>query len=258
MIKVRRLNSLGLETFKKWLDEKYQDNPVAPLPADFLTSDDYSEKYLEVEIDESRTFASRFEFGEYIVAQLGTKRMSELLSPAGDLLWAWLSAVYFSQLGAKRKREEHYIVDRAKGRTPLVYRNGPRTCYEFVAIHGSNALIALSGPMKTFGEMTEQLASRQTVARNRAYFRAATAIYMDSNGKLKTGANAKPVPKAERKPEDKTGRGSSRRLAIALKRLDLAWDTEVMSEPALVGVLPKEFDQFAKGSGRRARGKVAA
>jgi hypothetical protein len=241
MTEVMQFTDAGLQAFVAWL-ATHQAGQVPP--EDLLSSPSFVQPFYEVSLDETRSFSSRYEFGAYLVEKFGTGRQELLLASGSDSMWAWVTALYFEQLGAKKKREEHYVVKRKGPPRPLVYRHGARTAYELVAIHGEEALLCLSGPMKTFGEFTEQLASRQTVVRNRAYFRAARQLYQDDAGRLRAGARSKPKPPKERPRGDRTGFGSSRRLGIALKRLDLTWDTEQMSAHELVTVLPREFERL--------------
>jgi hypothetical protein len=63
-------------------------------------------------------------------------------------------------------------------------------------------------------------------------------------GKLRRGAASKPKKLKNRKPGDKTGYGSIRRLAIALQRLNLTFDTEIMKYTEMAGVLPIEFAKW--------------
>jgi hypothetical protein len=91
--------------------------------------------------------------------------------------------------------------------------------------------------------MTEQLASRQAIAHNRGFFKTAFDLYI-TDGKLKRGASSKPKKPKDRKPGDRTGLGSVRRLAIALQRLDLTYDTEGMDSMLMKSVLPKEFTRW--------------
>jgi hypothetical protein len=91
--------------------------------------------------------------------------------------------------------------------------------------------------------MAEQLASRQTIAHHKGFFAVATALYF-KDGKLRRGASAKPTSKKKRKSDDKKGLGGARRLSVALQRLDLTYDTQVMQPGQLVPVLPKEFSKW--------------
>jgi hypothetical protein len=161
-----------------------------------------------------------------------------------DGVWAWLAAVYFEQLAAKGiRRSEHYVVTRQGTAGSLTYRHAVRTPYELVHVHGEGAGICLSGPMSTHGELTEQLASRQTIAYNKGFFQTAFHLYV-KEGKLRRGAASKPKKLKNRKPGDKTGYGSIRRLAIALQRLNLTFDTEIMKYTEMAGVLPIEFAKW--------------
>jgi hypothetical protein len=100
--------------------------------------------------------------------------------------------------------------------------------------------------MHAYGDMAEQLASRQTLAHNTGFFRTAYALYF-SDGKLRRGAASKPKKPKEWKPGDRKGLGGVRRLAIALQRLDLAFDAGSMSSSDLISVLPKEFARWRPG-----------
>jgi hypothetical protein len=136
------------------------------------------------------------------------------------------------------------VVIRKGSAGSLAYRNAARTSYELFKIHGDNAKICLSGPMSTFGDLTEQLASRQSISHNTGFFKTATELYI-KNGKLISGASSKPKPLKFRQSGDRNGLGSVRRLAIALQRLDLTFDTESMMPEEIMRVLPKEFNKFS-------------
>lgn len=242
MIEARILSAQGIEHFKNWL----QSSAIGEPPTDLVHSDEYSSTFEGVELDEQAVFSSRFEFGKYLTKQFENSEFSLLLSPSFDGLWCWIAVLYFKQLTAKRvARAEHYIVTRKGSTGSLAYRHAARTSYELVKVHGEAARICLNGPMHTFGDMTEQLASRQTIARNVGFFQAAYSLYFDGQ-KLRRGAASKPKKPNERKPGDRTGLGSARRLAIALQRLDLTYDTEIMDSSSIRVVLPREFARWDK------------
>lgn len=241
MIRVRCLTENGIRQFKQWVD-----NPGgSQLPVSLLEGEDMSELFGGFEIDPSRTFNTRQEFGMYLNVRFAETNFAEMTSPSNDGLWAWLAVVYFAQLTTKGiRRSEHYIVTRQGSAGSLAYRHSVRTPYELVHVHGEGAGICLNRPMSTHGELTEQLTSRQTIARNKGFFQAAFNLYMQ-NGKLKRGAASKPKKPKDRKPGDRTGFGSIRRLAIALQRLNLTFDTEIMWYGEMLGVLPKEFARWS-------------
>ncbi|BBI98691.1 hypothetical protein FGKAn22_03840 [Ferrigenium kumadai] len=242
MIKSRMLNADGIATFTKWLENPSGSQPPAPL----LDSEEMTEPFGDFDIDPSREFVSRQEFGEYLNEQFSGANFNELMSPDSDGFWAWVAIAYFRQLTAKGiRRAEHYVVIRKGSAGSLAYRHAVRTPYELVHIHGAFAEICLKSPMATFGDMTEQLASRQGIAHNRGFFQTAHELYI-KGGVLKRGASSKPKKLKDRKPGDRTGLGSVRRLAIALQRLDLTYDTEDMDSRQMCDVLPKEFSMWQK------------
>lgn len=240
MIEARILNSAGIEQFSAWLK-----HPSGRMPPEGLLSDSRLSEILEgARVDPDRNFASRLEFGIALNEWFSGFSSRELLSPENDGLWAWLSLIWFEQLTAKGiRRAEHYIVERRGSAGSLAYRHAARTSYELVNIHGEAAIFCLSSPMPTFGDMTEQLASRQFIAHNPGFFRAACALYLDGD-RLKRGASSKPKPLKKRHKGDRTGFGSVRRLAVALRRLNLTYDTELMGAKEMCEVLPREFNKW--------------
>ena len=240
MIKTRKLTTDGIAAFTRWLENPVGDEPSREL----VDSDSLTEEFDEFEIDPLREFASRLEFGKYLNEQFSAGDFNELISPASDGLWAWLALVYFRQLAKNKiRRGENYIVVRKGSAGSLAYRHAARTPYELVHIHGECALICLKSPMNIMGDMTEQLASRQTIAHNRGFFQTAYELYV-KDGKLKRGASSKPKKPKDRTAGDRTGFGSARRLAVALQRLDLTYDTEQMAADQMMVVLPKEFEKW--------------
>jgi hypothetical protein len=199
MIKARRLNSEGLTKYSTWLESHSGPLP----PADLLNDESFGAPFGDYDIDPDRVFDSRWAFGEYLNKCLSGANFNGLMSPDSDGLWAWLTLVYFKQLTEKGiRRLEHYLVIRKGSAGSLAYRNAARTSYELVHIHRANAEICLKSPMHTFGELTEQLASRQTIAHNRGFFQTAFDLYMN-DGKLKRGASSKPKKPIDRQPGDR-------------------------------------------------------
>ncbi|PLY00758.1 MAG: hypothetical protein C0623_06620 [Desulfuromonas sp.] len=241
MIQVRRLNEDGIELFQEWLDTSGQGEMP---PSDLLDSNTYSEPAYDVQVDSSQEFSTRYELGCYLVDKFNGIDPRELLSKKNDGLWAWLAILYFSQLApGRRSRSEHYIVTRNSLKGSLAYRQGPRTSYELVKIHCENACVCLNRPMKTFGDMAEQLASRQNIAYNKGYFEAACKLYV-RNGSIRRGAASRAKKPSKRAPGDKTGFGGADRLAKAVRRLDLTYDIISMHSEEMLETLPKEFDKW--------------
>lgn len=244
MIGVRRLTANGIDLFEAWLQ-----NPIGSFPPSSLLSDEeYAEVFDEALIDPGMKFSTRYEFGEYLSRVFSGYEFKGMLGPENDGLWAWLAVLYFAQLSEKEiRRSEHYLVQRTGMKGSLAYRQAPRSCYELVSIHGENALVCLSVPMHTYGDMTEQLASRQTLAHNKGFFNVAASLYL-RGGKLRRGASSRAKSLKNRKQGDRTGFGGGGRLATALRRLDLTFDTEIMDATNLISVLPKEFRRWGNSS----------
>jgi hypothetical protein len=244
MIDVRRLTQVGIESFRFWLEAGEGSEP----PAHLVDGSEHTEIAYSVNVNPEEVFASRYDYGKYLHERMGSIEFKELMARQNDGLWAWFACLYFSQLSAKaRARSEHYLVVRKGPTGSLAYRQAARTSFELVHIHGANSLVCLSVGMDTFGDMAEQLASRQTLAHNRGFFKAAFELYV-RDGKLRRGASTKPKKPKNRRPGDRTGLGGARRLATALTRLDLTFDTEVMDSDGIVAVLPREFVKWTSSS----------
>lgn len=239
MIKARSLNEKGIAVFSDWLS-----SPSDLPPSNLIDDVNFTEEFGEYWIDATSHFASRFEFGKVLNDWFSAADFRKLMANDSDGLWAWLALVFFDQLTAKGiRRSEHYIVMRKGSAGSLAYRHAVRTSFELFHIHGTSSAICLRNPMHTFGDMTEQLASRQSIAHNRGFFQAASELYIDG-GTLKRGASSKPKKPKDRKPGERSGLGSVRRLAIALQRLDLTYDTDEMLASQMKQVLPLEFKKF--------------
>ena len=217
-------------------------------PPELLCNPNLAAEAMEIEIDESQVFASHLEFGKYLSAVFAEHDMHKMLDQENDGLWDWLSVVYFGQLTkATPLRYWHYVVERRGKRGSLAYRQMVRTSYEMYSVHGTTAKVCLNRPMNIWGEMSEQLTSRQNVARHKGFMDVAGSLYLKADGKLHRGAAVRPKRASKRKPGDKKGFGGARRLAVALERLDRVFDTEVMPAAQLRPTLPMEFSKWTSG-----------
>lgn len=245
-MKIRRLTEAGRTLFRDWLAvRKAEEQP----PQELLSGADETEvAYNNINVDLSRTFPTRFEFGKYIAGLLDSLDANGLLSQKNDGLWDWLIVAYFSQFGQKVSRPWHYTVTRRGHSGSLAYRHLARTAYEMYWRHGPSSLVMLHVEPLTWGDLSEQLTSRQNVAYHRGYIDAANALYM-ADGKLKRGAASRVRPRAKRKPGEVVGRGGVARLALAVRRLCRTYDTHVLQVPQLLGLLPVEFKAFTAATG---------
>lgn len=216
-MKIRRLTEVGQSKYREWLIQRAAgDLP----PEELLQGSETTELAFEAEfeIDPAKIFSSRFEFGRYMVDLLDQEDAKALLSPRNDGLWDWLTVVYFAQFGRKVSKPWHYVVTRRGHSGSLAYRHLARTAFEMYWRHGFASLVMLHVDMSTWGELSEQLTSRQNVAYHRGYIQTANALYL-SDGKLKRGAASRVRPAKKRKPGETTGREGAARLALAVRRL---------------------------------------
>ena len=212
-------------------------------PSELLNDASVTELAIDIEIDHTRVFANRFDFGKYIAELLKDEDAKVLLSQKNDGLWDWLSIVYFSQFGKKVSKPWHYTVTRRGHSGSLAYRHLARTAFEMYWRHGQASLVMLHVDMSTWGDLAEQLTSRQNVAYHRGYIQAASALYL-SNGKLRRGAASRVRPVKKRKVGETIGKGGVARLALAVRRLCRTYDTHVLQTTEMIDLLPKEFKNF--------------
>lgn len=244
MIDLRKLTSEGNQAFLAWLQSGETGDP----PVYLLNDPNYTEPVPGLQVDETRVFGNQFEFGQYLNSVFQYEDFSRLTAEESDGIWNWLSIVYFRQLAPSgRKKYWRYFVTRRGAVGSLSYRQIPRTAYEQFHVHGENSRICLASRMHLWPDIAEQLTSRQGLAYNKGFFEAASSLFLNK-GKLRRGAASKPKKKSLRKAGDRTGHGSVRRLATALERLDLTYDTESMSSADLISVLPREFNKWTEGS----------
>lgn len=237
---IRRLTEKGRQEYRDWLTtRKMGDAPSKEL----LEGDDQTKIVFEVEVDVDKKFASRYEFGEYITGVFSVLDAKAILSQEWDGLWDWLTVLYFDQFGQKDSKSWHYTVTRRGHSGSLAYRHLARTAYEMYLRHGESSRVMLAVPMDTWGDMSEQLTSRQKVAYHRGHIQAANALYM-SGGKLRRGAAGRVKPRARRNLGDTAGKGGVARLALAVQRLSRTYDTHPLQLGGLLGLLPEEFSGF--------------
>lgn len=243
-MKIRRLTEQGRDIYRAWLEQRSAGDVP---PIELLNGDDLAVEALDVEIDLSKVFSTRYEFGEYLSQLLSSQDHKALLSSKNDGLWDWLTIAYFRQLGKKMSRSWHYTVTRQGHSGSLAYRHLARTTFEMYWRHGKSSLVMLLSDMGTWGDLSEQLTSRQNIAHHRGFVEAANALYL-RDGMVLRGAASRVKPLKRRKLGETRGRGSVARLAIAVRRLDRTYDTRTLTTAEMLRVLPREFEYFSRRS----------
>lgn len=241
-MRLRKLTAAGNTAFKEWLQSR---NPGDMPPERLVMGGEETEELkINIEIDESRQFRTRYDFGQYMTALFEAYKAPLLLAELNDGLWNWLIVIYFSQFGRKTSKYWHYLVTRKGHSGSLTYRHLARTSFEMFWRHREYSMVMLNVGMETWGDMSEQLTSRQNVAYHRGYMAAANALYLD-NGKLRRGSAGRVPPVNRRKPGDRRGRGGAARLALAVRRLCRTYDTHMLDTSQMIQLLPREFSGFS-------------
>lgn len=239
-MKLHRLTDAGREFYLSWLAQRGQGEMP---PAELLSGTGFTELACNIEIDLGRTFETRFEFGRFMAECLVHEDAKAMLSQKNDGMWDWLTIAYFSQFGKKVSKSWHYTVTRRGHSGSLAYRHLARTAYEMYWRHEQASLVMLHVDMSTWGDLSEQLTSRQNVAYHRGYIQAANALYL-KDGKLRRGAASRVRPIKKRKPGETIGKGGVARLALAVRRLCRTYDTHILGTSEMIDLLPKEFNNF--------------
>lgn len=235
MATVRRFTDLGTRRFRKFFHKRVEGSET-PIPNELLTGENTSEPLSYAKEIQERTFASRYDFGEYLVDVFENCPTQKIAEDAG--LWNWLTAFYFEHLfpSPRGAKEETRYVFRRRDRLKW-YRHLVRTNWDLVRTHGEIAKLVLSGSINELGDEIEQLVSRQDFRANRPLLEAATSLYYieaeDGVGKLAKGARDKDP-----------ATGTIRRFITVMQQLLLTHDIYAMSPEVIVELLPDEFDRW--------------
>lgn len=248
MIKnVRSLNLSGVEVFRVWLSD-----PMTTPPIHILDDIDYSEE-LEVEylIDTSKLFETSFELGKYLhECVFKDVKDSKSLGMATGI-WAWISLTMIHSLlakSAKRKGKPldsaHYIELEGNVGRRLGYRLIARTSWKLVRLHGAAAEVALGSRRSPWGEMAEQMTSRQEIFSHPSFWAVATKLYMNEDGDIRRGATSQRPLAARKDPKNTAGRGGVRRLPLTFRQFDRTYHTRNMHVEKMLAVLPAEYSKW--------------
>lgn len=247
---VERLNVAGLAEFHKWLIGDDFSNPPMHLLADPAFSERAEHSYI---VDLSRTFETTYALGKYLHEEVFCEAPDAELIFGDTGMWAWLSLAYIGSLVSKKAGKKsvgsplavnHYMQPSDTIGQRQSYRLIVRTAWWMVRIHGSSAAIALSSPDSPWGEVAEQIISRQQIASHKGFFALAGRLYLASDGSIKRGAAGKRSKEARHNPKAKGGLGSMRRLALTLNQFGRTYNTRVIPPGKMIGLLPKEYERW--------------
>lgn len=219
-------------------------NPNGDAPRHILTdetfTDPLSDGYL---LDLEVQFATSYELGSYLSSQVFpvVPDRFTLLNRHG--MWAWISLAYMNSLIGKKSGlpldKAHYVNTHRLG-----YRLIARTAWDLVALHGEAARVALGSRLSPWGEMAEQMTSRQQIYANRSFWPVARRLYSLEDGTVKSGATSQRDKKARRDPKSKAGLGGVRRLPFAFRQFDRTFNLRTMDADAITALLPAEYEKW--------------
>jgi hypothetical protein len=229
----RRFNDAGVEAFRDHL-ARLRENGALPTPTHLLTNPDLTEPLHPRVAGEPRAFASRMEFARWLYH---LDEASGMALPRDDRgFWSWLSLAIFDQTCPKNDRgvrkagaDARYIPE--LGNFHRRYRHLLANPYDIFLLHRdqpSRAMIVMNGPLHLFGDLIEQICSRQIV-RCPGAMELASHLFLGSNGAVKRGVSGKTV---------------ARRLAPLMNQYRLTWDLPEIHVPTFVQSLPKDLHRF--------------
>jgi len=234
---LRRFNVDGVTTFANYRSRLALEPTLAP-PMELLEDPALTELVPgEIEVPK-RSFTNRLEAGKFLNELLDSARVH--LPERDKGLWAWLTLFYFDEVcpadghGRRNPRDEARLVP-ILDNFQRFYRHllvGPFLIVRAHRDQPERAIAMLCNPLRTPGEIVEQLASRKELVTNRAVVELATQLYYDpATGSFKRGAGS-------------SVKGAPRRLAALFNQLDLTWYLYGMTADEVLSLLPKEFDRF--------------
>jgi len=228
---VRTLNEEGIQKFEQYVE----NNAVGGIPSDLLSDEETSCKLPWTARVDRKEFADRFEFGKYLNSALQDCDPREISHDRG--IWTWLALFYFDQLcpadatGARKPYKSYRYIYYRDYR--YYYRHQVRTPYRLVKDNGENACVLLRAPLKSHGELVEQIASRQEIAGCKSIMEAINGLYYDPERE-----RAKPGVTTRNRP------GVILRLIDILKQFETTYDLHSMTGGEILEMLPEEFEKW--------------
>lgn len=250
-MKLRRFTDAGVAKTRAFLAAVKESNDVDAVTLDgqpftraaLLSSPAYSDAIsalADLDLDEMRTFDTTFAFCEYFDSLIHDHNPQAYREDVG--FWTWLAMVYLPQL-VKDSNGTIKVGDVARyefvpNDYKVSYRHllaGPFSIYWNYKSQGQGIITKalLWHKICSYGDVYEQIASRQGLVQNPVFVDVLNKLYFDDNLQIiKSGAGG---PKA----------ASARRLAVAIDQLQRTrdfYDLRDVSE--FLKILPKEFDKF--------------
>lgn len=237
-IPVRALNAAGIAAFGSWLDTLSGSAPKA-LASDPSLTEEVGAKF---RLDPDRRFSTSYQLGTYLCLEVFADVEDRFSLLALNGMWSWISLVYIDSLCKKSGQplaKPHYLD------TPrLGYRLIARTAWDLVSLHGECAKLALGSARSPWGEMAEQMTSRQEIYANRSFWPVAKRLYAKSDGTVKAGATSQRTKSARTDPKSKSGLGGVRRLPFTYRQFERTYNLRTMSPDEITSLLPAEYERW--------------
>ena len=229
-MKVRKLNSLGLQEFKKFLEQARAGvNNEIPLG---LLSDSKTSDSIDIDLKvPDKKFKSRYEIGDYLVELFKSVSINRYIGDAG--FWDWFSLLWFAQIcpvkdGALNPSMHYnYCLSANYTHRP---RHAVYLTWQLVNRYQDDAKFILS-KLDQRGDIAEQLMARQEYLGCEGVMRLASKLYFDPIKGFKKGAAG-------------GGAGSVRRYIAFLQQIERNYYLYLISQNQLLDLLPSEFSRF--------------
>lgn len=246
-INVRSLNAIGIEKLSAWLE-----NAEGPAPKQLLEDESASDLVEgEYQVDLTKIFSTSYELGKYLSNEVFTNIEDRFILLSNFGMWAWLSLGFIDSLVRKGTKEAgkplakpHYILQSAR----LSYRLIARTAWDLVSLHKEAAKVALASPKSPWGDMAEQMTSRQEIYAHRSFWPVANALYAMSDGSVKKGVTSQRKKEAQYDPNSKAGLGGVRRLQFTFRQFERTYNLRRMNEGEILELLPTEYSKWRLSS----------
>lgn len=164
LVKVRKFNSAGLKKASEILIKKDKFDEL------ILFNKEFSEPYLDIQIDLDISFSKRSEMTEYFFNTLNSKIDS---SNKDSGFWTWLLFAYFKfyvkhdvQGNPQPLRSDRYVLTKSGNRSSLFYRHKIYPFYRAFEMFGPRSAIfdGVDGTKPyTYPDVAEQFLSRKNL-----------------------------------------------------------------------------------------------
>lgn len=251
-MRLRRLNSSGIELTRQFLKAVKESNNVDEVVLNgqtftrlqLITNPSYSSEVSalsDIDLDETKRFETTYDFCEYFDSLIHNHNPQSYRDDVG--FWTWLAMVYLPQLVKQSSSKGIVVGDITRyifkpNDFQVYYRHllsGPFYIFEHYSIIGISHVCKtlLWHDINSYGDIYEQIASRQSLVQNPVFIEVLNRLYFDEElKKVKKGAGG---PKA----------ATARRLVVAIDQLQRTRDFFELSDvEEFLRILPKEFDKF--------------